>query len=412
MIDLRHEIIQLFSCVSDFKSYCSSHKLMNFKGSIRSKLPAVGTTIFTVMSAYAREHEAINLSQGFPDFQPDPILQSGVERAIKNGHNQYAPMAGLMSLRERIAAKVENLYHANVDPESEITITAGGTQGLYTAIAAMISENDEVILFSPAYDSYAPAVELAGGKTIHYNMEAPDFAINWKQVQKLITQRTRMIVINSPHNPTGTTLTEKDMKELEKLTKDSDIIILSDEVYEHIIFDGLTHQSVLSYPALAERSMVIGSFGKTYHATGWKVGYCIAPRELTVEFRKVHQFNVFSVSSPMQHAYAEILQHPYIYQELGTFYQQKRDFFRNAIKGSKFELIDCKGTYFQLVNYNKISEEKDTDFVKWLTREWKVAAIPVSVFYHRYLDQKIIRFCFAKENDTLEKAAEKLCKIK
>ena len=385
---------------------------MNFKGSIRSKLPGVGTTIFTVMSAYAREHDAINLSQGFPDFQPDSLLQGEVERAIKSGNNQYAPMAGLITLREGIAAKAESLYGAKVDGESEITITAGGTQALFTAIAAMISENDEVILFSPAYDSYAPAVELAGGKTIHYNMEAPDFGINWKQVQKLITQRTRMIVINSPHNPTGTILTDKDMKELQKLTKDTDIIILSDEVYEHIIFDGEMHQSVLRYPALAERSMVVGSFGKTYHATGWKVGYCIAPRELTAEFRKVHQFNVFSVSTPMQYAYAEILNHPHLYQELGAFYQQKRDFFRDAIKGSKFELMDSKGTYFQLVSYKNISEEKDTDFVKWLTREWKVAAIPVSVFYHRNLDQKVIRFCFAKENETLEKAAEKLCKIK
>jgi methionine aminotransferase len=364
------------------------------------------------MSAYAREHEAINLSQGFPDFQPDPLLQSAVAKAIQNGNNQYTAMAGLMALREGIAAKVGTLYKANVDPESEITITAGGTQALFTAIAAMISENDEVILFSPAYDSYAPAVELAGGKAIHYNMEAPDFSINWKQVQKLITQRTRMIVINSPHNPTATVLTEKDMKELQKLTKDTDIIILSDEVYEHIIFDGIDHQSVLRYPALAERSMVVGSFGKTYHATGWKVGYCIAPKELSAEFRKVHQFNVFSVSSPMQYAYAEILNHPHLYEELGAFYQQKRDFFRNALKGSKFELLDSKGTYFQLVSYRNISEEKDTDFVRWLTREWKVAAIPVSVFYHHNLDQKIVRFCFAKENETLEKAAEKLCKIK
>jgi len=385
---------------------------MNFKGSIRSKLPTVGTTIFTVMSAYAREHDAINLSQGFPDFQPHPLLVSEVEQAMKSGFNQYAPMAGLITLREGIAAKVQSLYKADVDPNAEITITAGGTQALFTAIAAMISENDEVILFSPAYDSYAPAVELAGGKTIHYNMEAPDFSINWKQVQKLITQRTRMIVINTPHNPTATTLSEKDMKELIKLTKDSDIIILSDEVYEHIVFDGAEHQSVLRYPALAERSMVVGSFGKTYHATGWKVGYCIAPRELTTEFRKVHQFNVFSVSTPMQHAYAEILKHPELYLDLGTFYQQKRDFFRNAIKGSKFELLDTKGSYFQLVSYKNISEEKDTDFVMWLTREWKVAAIPVSVFYHRHLDQKVIRFCFAKENETLEKAAERLCKIK
>jgi methionine aminotransferase len=385
---------------------------MNFKGSIHSKLPGVGTTIFTVMSAYAREHEAINLSQGFPDFQPDPLLQAEVAKAITSGNNQYAPMAGLMALRERIAAKVQGLYKTTVDPEHEITITAGGTQAIYTAIAAMIGENDEVILFSPAYDSYAPAVELAGGKTLHYNMEAPDFTINWKQVQKLITQRTRMIVINTPHNPTATTLTEKDMKELSKLTKDTDIIILSDEVYEHIVFDGAEHQSVLRYPALAERSMVIGSFGKTYHATGWKVGYCIAPRELMAEFRKVHQFNVFSVNTPMQYAYAEILNQPQLYLELGAFYQQKRDFFRNAIKASKFELLDSKGTYFQLASYKNISDEKDVDFVKWLTREWKVASIPISVFYHRNLDQKIVRFCFAKENETLARAAEKLNKIK
>jgi methionine aminotransferase len=385
---------------------------MNFKGSLRSKLPNAGTTIFTVMSAYAREHDAINLSQGFPDFHPDPLLKKEVDKAIKLGHNQYAPMAGLMSLREGIAAKVEKLYGAKADPESEITITAGGTQALFTAIAALVGENDEVILFSPAYDSYAPAVELAGGKSINYNMEAPDFAINWKQVQKIITQRTRMIVINSPHNPTGSILAEKDMKELEKLTKGTDIIILSDEVYEHIIFDGATHQSVLRYPALAERSMVVGSFGKTYHATGWKVGYCIAPRELTQEFRKVHQFNVFSVNTPMQHAYSEVLKHAHLYEGLGSFYQEKRDFFRNALRGSKFDLLDCKGTYFQLASYKKISEEKDTDFVIWLTREWKVAAIPVSVFYHRHLDEKIIRFCFAKENMTLERAAEKLNKIK
>ena len=385
---------------------------MNFKGNIRTKLPNVGTTIFTIMSAYAREHDAINLSQGFPDFQPDPTLQSEVDKAIKSGHNQYAPMAGLLSLRERIAAKAETLYGTHIDPESEITVTAGGTQALFTAIAAMISENDEVILFSPAYDCYAPAVELAGGKPIHYNMEAPDFAINWKQVQKIITQRTRMIVINSPHNPTGTTLDEKDMKELQKLTKDTNIIILSDEVYEHIIFDDAAHQSVLRYPDLAERSMVVGSFGKTYHSTGWKIGYCIAPKELTTEFRKVHQYNVFSVNTPMQHAYAEIMSKPDLYLELGAFYQEKRNFFRNAIKDSRFELLDCKGTYFQLVSYKNISEEKDTDFVRWLTREWKVAAIPVSVFYHRNLDQKVIRFCFAKENETLERAAEKLIKIK
>lgn len=385
---------------------------MNFSGSVRSKLPGVGTTIFTVMSALAREHDAINLSQGFPDFNPDESLQAAVDRAIRGHNNQYAPMAGLLVLRERIAAKVDTIYKATVDPDTEITITAGGTQALFTAIAALISENDEVILFSPAYDSYAPAVTLAGGKAMHYTMEAPDFAINWQQVKKLITQRTRMIVINTPHNPSATVLTEKDMKELEKLTKGTDIIILSDEVYEHITFDDKPHQSVLRYPRLAERSVVVGSFGKTYHATGWKIGYAIAPRELMAEFRKVHQFNVFSVNIPMQYAYAEILQRPDLYQGLSSFYQEKRDFFRTAMKGSKFELLDTQGTYFQLASYKSITDEKDTEVVKWLTKEFKVAAIPVSVFYHKNMDQKIIRFCFAKENETLEKAAEQLSKIK
>ncbi|MBS1623273.1 MAG: methionine aminotransferase [Bacteroidetes bacterium] len=385
---------------------------MNFSGSVRSKLPGVGTTIFTVMSALAREHDAINLSQGFPDFNPDESLQAAVDRAIRGHNNQYAPMAGLLLLRERIAAKVDTIYKATVDPDTEITITAGGTQALFTAIAALISENDEVILLSPAYDSYAPAVTLAGGKAMHYTMEAPDFAINWQQVKKLITQRTRMIVINTPHNPSATVLTEKDMKELEKLTKGTDIIILSDEVYEHITFDDKPHQSVLRYPRLAERSVVVGSFGKTYHATGWKIGYAIAPRELMAEFRKVHQFNVFSVNTPMQYAYAEILQRPDLYEGLSSFYQEKRDFFRTAMKGSKFELLDTQGTYFQLASYKSITDEKDTEVVKWLTKEFKVAAIPVSVFYHKNMDQKIIRFCFAKENETLEKAAEQLSKIK
>ncbi|MBS1684642.1 MAG: methionine aminotransferase [Bacteroidetes bacterium] len=385
---------------------------MNFSGSVRSKLPGVGTTIFTVMSALAREHDAINLSQGFPDFNPDERLQAAVDKAIRSKNNQYAPMAGLPLLRERIAAKVDTIYKATVDPDTEITITAGGTQALFTAIAALISENDEVILFSPAYDSYAPAVTLAGGKAMHYTMDAPDFAINWQQVKKLITQRTRMIVINTPHNPSATVLTEKDMKELEKLTKGTDIIILSDEVYEHITFDDKPHQSVLRYPRLAERSVVVGSFGKTYHATGWKIGYAIAPRELMAEFRKVHQFNVFSVNTPMQYAYAEILQRPDLYEGLSSFYQEKRDFFRTAMKGSKFELLDTQGTYFQLASYKSITDEKDTEVVKWLTKEFKVAAIPVSVFYHKNLDQKIIRFCFAKENETLEKAAEQLSKIK
>lgn len=384
---------------------------MIFPGNITSKLPAVGTTIFTVMSALAREHNAINLSQGFPDFQPDKRLAEAVSNSILAGNNQYAPMAGLMSLREKIASKTEFLYSAKVDPETEITITAGGTQALFTAILSVVKENDEVILFAPAYDSYAPAIELAGGRAIYYDLEAPSFVVDWQKVKKLITQRTRMIIINTPHNPSGKTLNAFDMMQLEKITKGTDIIILSDEVYEHILFDNLEHQSVLRFPKLAERSMVVNSFGKTYHATGWKVGYCIAPKNLTTEFRKVHQFNVFSVNSPAQFAYSEILDHPELYQELSSFYQQKRDFFRNALKASKFKLLDCQGTYFQLVSYKNISDQKDTDFTQWLTREKGVAAIPISVFYRHGIDSKIIRFCFAKENSTLEKAAELLCKI-
>ncbi|HWB64210.1 MAG TPA: methionine aminotransferase, partial [Chitinophagales bacterium] len=277
---------------------------MNFPSSINSKLPGVGTTIFTTMSALAREHKAINLSQGFPDFNPHPLLIEAVEKAMRSNFNQYAPMAGYMPLREKLAEKVQELYSAEVDPESEITITAGGTQGIFTAILSVIRENDEVILFAPAYDSYAPAIELAGGKAIYYDLEAPDYKVNWQSVKKLVNQRTRMIIINTPHNPSGTVLNAHDMMQLEKITKGSDIIILSDEVYEHIIFDGQQHQSVLRFPKLAERSFVVSSFGKTYHATGWKVGYCIAPKNLTAEFRKVHQFNVFAVNSLAQVAYS------------------------------------------------------------------------------------------------------------
>jgi len=384
---------------------------MTFPGNIISKLPAIGTTIFTVMSALAREHNAINLSQGFPDFQPDARLAAAVNKAIATGNNQYAPMAGLLSLREKIADKTEALYSAKVDPESEITITAGGTQALFTAILAVVKENDEVILFAPAYDSYAPAIELASGRAIYYDLEAPSFSVDWQRVKKLITQRTRMIIINTPHNPSGKMLNAFDMLQLEKITKGTDIIVLSDEVYEHILFDKLEHQSVLRFPKLAERSMVVNSFGKTYHATGWKVGYCIAPKNLTTEFRKVHQFNVFAVNSPTQHAYSEILNYPDLYLDLADFYQQKRDFFKEALKASRFKLLECQGTYFQLASYKNISEDKDTNFAKWLTIEKGVAAIPISVFYRHGIDSKIIRFCFAKENSTLEKVAELLCKI-
>lgn len=384
---------------------------MNFPSGINSKLPNVGTTIFTVMSALAREHNAINLSQGFPDFNPHPLLQEALEKAMRNNQNQYAQMAGNQLLRERIAEKTNELYGVNINPETEITITAGGTQAIFTAILATLREDDEVIMFAPAYDSYTPAIELAGGKAIYYDMEAPDYHIDWQKVKRLINQRTRMIVINTPHNPSGTILNKSDLLHLEKLTKDSDIIILSDEVYEHIIYDDAEHESVLRYPKLAERSFVVSSFGKTYHCTGWKVGYCIAPENLMKEFRKVHQFNVFSVNSIAQAAFADILPKKDLYLELSAFYQQKRDFFRSAIQSSRLKLLKCEGTYFQLAAYNRISEERDTDFTKRMTRDMGVAAIPVSVFYRHNVDKSIIRFCFAKEEETLKRAADKIMKM-
>ena len=384
---------------------------MHFPSSINSKLPSVSTTIFTVMTTLAKEHGAVNLSQGFPDFSPHPVLVEGVEKAMRSGSNQYAPMAGYMPLREKIAEKAQDLYTAEVDPDTEITITAGGTQAIFTAILSVVRENDEVILFAPAYDSYAPAVELAGGRAVYYDMLPPDFRIDWQGVKKLINQRTRMIIINTPHNPSGTVLSAFDMQQLEKLTKDSDIVILSDEVYEHIIFDGLQHQSVLRYPKLAERAFVVNSFGKTYHNTGWKVGYCIAPKNLMAEFRKVHQFNVFSVNSVAQVAFDEALKQKDLYLELNAFYQTKRDYFRQAIQSSRFKLLNCEGTYFQLAGYSRISEERDTEFVRRMTKDMGVAAIPVSVFYRHQVDNSIIRFCFAKEEETLKRAADLLIKI-
>lgn len=384
---------------------------MNFPLNIHSKLPNVSTTIFTVMSALAKEHNAINLSQGFPDFNPHPDLLMAMDKAMRGAYNQYAPMAGYLSLREKIAQKVEVLYGANINPEFEVTITAGGTQGIFTAILSVVRENDEVIIFAPAYDSYAPTVELAGGKPVWFDLEAPDYKINWQHVQRLINQRTRLIIINTPHNPTGTVLSDEDMQQLEKLTKGTDIFILSDEVYEHIVFDGKKHQSVLRYPKLAERSFVINSFGKTYHTTGWKIGYCIAPQNLTAEFRKVHQFNVFSVNSAAQMAFDSILDKPDLYLELNDFYQQKRDFFRSAIQSSRLKLLPCEGTYFQLATYSKITEEKDTEFVRRMTRDMGVAAIPVSVFYRHHVDDSVIRFCFAKEEETLKRAADLIVKM-
>jgi methionine transaminase len=383
-----------------------------FNGMIRSKLPNVGTTIFTVMSALANEYKAINLSQGFPNFECSPALVSLINEYMKKGMNQYAPMQGIMPLREIIAEKMQDLYGAKYNPEKEINITAGGTEAIYAAITAVINEGDEVIVFEPAYDCYVPAIELSGGIPIYIQLKAPDYTIDWNEVKKKVSHRTRMIMINTPHNPTGAVMTEKDMKELERITKGSDIIVLSDEVYEHIIFDGLKHQSVCRFPGLAERSFVVFSFGKTYHATGWKMGYVLAPEKLMIEFRRVHQFIVFTVNTPFQYALADYMKNKSEYLELGEFYQKKRDHFNNLIKGSKFKYIPASGSYFQSLDYSKITQEKDTDYAIRLTKEVGVASVPTSVFYHDPVDNKILRFCFAKTDETLEKAAEKLCNVK
>lgn len=377
-----------------------------FSASVHSKLPKVGTTIFTVMSQLAAEEGALNLSQGFPDFEGSPQLIELVYKAMSSHENQYAPMAGLMSLREKIAEKTEQLYGTKYNPDTEITITAGATQAIFTAIAASLNEGDEVIIFTPAYDCYEPAVDLVGAKPVYIPLKAPDFRINWEEVKKMVNQRTRMIIINSPHNPTGMVFSKKDMMELDKITHKSNILILSDEVYEHIIFDGKRHESAARYPNLAERSFIVSSFGKTYHTTGWKIGYCLAPAELMKEFRKTHQYNVFSVNRPIQKAYAEFMNHTEPYLGLSQFYQEKRDYFNSMLKGSRFSSTPAEGTYFQLLGYEKISDEKDTEFAVRLTKENKIASIPISVFYSQDLNPKMLRFCFAKQNSTLEQAAE------
>lgn len=383
----------------------------SYPSHIKSKLPKTGTTIFTIMSALAHDHGAINLSQGFPDFLCDEKLISLVEQYMRKGLNQYAPMPGILPLREAIAEKAEHLYTAKYHPETEVTVTSGGTEAIYAAITAVVEEEDEVIIFEPAYDCYAPSVELNGGVPIYVELEPPSYEIDWNDVKKLINQRTKMIIINTPHNPSGMVMTAQDMKQLQKLTQNTDIIILSDEVYEHIIFDGAEHQSVMRYPKLAERSFVVFSFGKTYHNTGWKMGYCLAPTELMREFRKAHQFIVFSSNTPFQHAFADMMKDTSHYEGLKSFYEEKRDYFLKLINGSKFKAKPASGSYFQMLGYKGISNEKDIDFAVRLTKEIGVASIPTSVFYHHGIDRKMLRFCFAKENETLEKAAERLVKV-
>ncbi|MFN3556399.1 MAG: methionine aminotransferase [Bacteroidales bacterium] len=382
-----------------------------FPDVVTSKLPQTGTSVFAVMSQMAREHNAINLSQGFPDFPVSEHMVELVHKYMREGHNQYAPMPGLPWLREAIAEKTEFLYSAQYDPETEITVTAGATQAIFTAIMSLIREDDEVIVFEPAYDSYVPAIKLAGGVPICVQLKLPDYHIDWSEVKKVISGRTRMIIINSPHNPSGSILSAADMMQLEKLTKNSSILILSDEVYEHIIFDGREHQSVCRYPNLARRSLVMCSFGKTFHATGWKMGYCLAPANLMKEFRKTHQFVVFCVNTPVQYAIAEYLQNKDHYMHLGSFYQEKRDYFLQLIATSRFKVVPASGTYFQVLDYSRISEESEMDFATRLTREFGVASVPNSYFYNKPVNNQTLRFCFAKGNETLEKAAEILCRI-
>lgn len=382
-----------------------------FQGNIHSKLPNTGTSIFAVMSGMAKEHDAVNLSQGFPDFPVSPELINRVNFYMKEGFNQYAPMTGVPELRKAISKMFKKNHGASYHPDTEINITAGATQGLYTTISAFVKPGDEVIIFEPAYDSYAPAVVVNGGIVRHCELHFPDYSINWSEVKKLVNDRTRMIIINSPQNPTGSVLGENDLKELEHLLKGTDIVVLSDEVYEHLIFDGIQHQSVCRFPDLARRSLLIGSFGKTFHATGWKIGFVLGPENLMKEYRKVHQFLVFAVNTPIQMALAEFLNDPKNYKGLGNFFQQKRNFFVEAVKTSRFKIITCYGTYFQLLNYSKISEKPEMEFAEELVKKHGIAGVPISAFYHDNQDNKTLRFCFAKEESTLTKAANILCKI-
>lgn len=380
--------------------------MLQFPFSIQSRLPHSGTTIFTVMSKLAAEHQAINLSQGFPDFPCAAELPELVYRHVREGKNQYAPMQGLAALRETLAEKTEKAYGIRYNPETEITITAGGTQAIYTAISAFVQPMDEVIVFAPAYDCYEPAVTLNGGITLYSELMPGDYSVNWAELKNLVGPKTRMIIINTPHNPSGTMLSDEDMKKLEELTRGTEIIVLSDEVYEHLVFDGKQHHSACRYPALAERSLIVYSFGKTFHVTGWKTGYVLGPENLMAEFRKAHQFIVFAVNTPVQYALNDYLQKAENYLSLPDFYQEKRDYFLQGIQSSRFKAKASAGTYFQLLDYSAISDERDTDFALRLTREFKLASIPVSVFYRSLRDDKVLRFCFAKKKETLDKAIE------
>ncbi len=378
---------------------------------IQSKLPNLGTTIFSVMSALANEHQAINLSQGFPNYDCDPKLIDLVTKYMKKGYNQYAPMPGVPVLNETLCKKIASLYGTTYDPKTELTVTPGATEALFSAIMAFVHEGDEVILIEPAYDSYAPAVRLCGGVVVPYALKAPDWKVDWSDFGKLITEKTKMIIINTPHNPVGTIFEDADLKALIQLVEGTDIILLSDEVYEHMVLDGKEHASVMRYPELRNRSLAVFSFGKTLHATGWKLGYIVGDEKLMTEFRKVHQFNVFSVNTPMQYAIAEYLEDSSVYMNIPNFFQQKRDRFLQLTANSPLKMKPSAGTYYQLADYSAISDEKDTDFAIRMTKEFGVAVIPISVFYTEEIHQQVIRICFAKTDETLAAAAERLSKI-
>jgi len=377
---------------------------------LESRLPKVGTTIFTVMSALAAEHDAVNLGQGFPDFDCDPKLVDAVVGAMRQGLNQYPPMPGAAALREVIAEKIGRLYGAEYDPATEVTVAAGATQAIFTAVLAIVRPGDEVIVLEPVYDSYIPNIELAGGKAVTVPMTA-DFRVPWHAVRAAVTPRTRAIMINSPHNPSGTILRDTDMRALEAIAVEANLFVISDEVYEHMVFDGEPHRSASSYPGLAQRSFVISSFGKTFHVTGWKVAYCAAPEPLSLEFRKVHQFNVFTVNTPVQHGLAAYMRDPAPYLGLSAFYQRKRDLFRAGLAGTRFRLLPCEGTYFQVVDYSAVSSLGEAEFSRWLTTEVGVAAIPLSAFSEQPVDRGLVRFCFAKKDETLGLALSRLSKL-
>ncbi len=384
---------------------------MSLFSAAASKLPLQEESIFTTMSKLARQHQAIDLSQGFPNFETDDRLKDLVTAAMHNGFNQYAPMAGVAELRDEICKKLEKLYGRSYDPETEVTVTNGATEALYAAITSFVKKGDEVIVLKPAYDSYEPTIKLSGGIPVLIQLKGKEFKVDWQEMKEKITSRTRMVIINTPHNPTGTVLSNEDMLELEELLKDTNIILLSDEVYEHLIFDGREHQSAARFPDLASRAIICASFGKTFHNTGWKTGYCVAPEALMAEIQKVHQFVVFCINHPVQKAFAEYLKNPENYLQLGSFYQEKRDRFLQLIQGSLFKGAPSAGTYFQVLDYSDVSDERDVDFARRLVKDYKLATIPVSVFNIDQKDEKQLRFCFAKTDETLEKAAEIINRI-